>query len=173
MGIRMLHRRTAPVRTQAQAHADKARPFVHRAVPAHASRAGTPRVPVDLETLLRRAKERAANSDLPGDLVAFFWRAASGDSFPAHLARALRQALTDTRHRLTNGTLAAVDQQDPAPGPHPWTELALAYLALVLTLLPRSRPLPTLTVFVADAVSAVPPGSAQDRRRTPAPDATP
>lgn len=34
-----------------------------------------------------------------------------------------------------------------------WGELVLGYVALVLTLLPRSRPVPTMTVFVAGGVS--------------------
>jgi len=153
MGIRMLHRRTAPARTQAQAHADKV-PFSARPrVPAHAAAASTARVPVDLAALLRRGKDTSLR-------------------VPAHLATTLRHATADLRHRLTGDDRDVVEQ-----GRWPWAELGLSYLALVLTLLPRSRTLPTMTVFVAaadtlserpgDPAPMPPPGC-----RAPEPDAT-
>ena len=108
MGIRMLHRRTAP----AQAYAEQAPYSLRSPVPAHAAGASTARVPVGLAARLRRARAE------------------------------LRHPL---RHRV-------------------WGELALGYLALALTLLPRSRPVSTMTVFVA-AEGAVSGGAG---RRPPA-----
>ncbi|MDH6583946.1 hypothetical protein M2161_003052 [Streptomyces sp. SAI-133] len=149
MGIRMLHRRAAPGRAQAQAHAEQA-PSVRPPVPAHAAAASTARIPFDLATFLHRARARARLGPL-------------------------RHAAAELRHRVTRRDRDAV-AEEPS-GPRLWAELALGYLALALTLLPRSRPMPTMTVFIAPAaVDAVseragdrpPPG----RRRTPGPDAT-
>lgn len=93
MGIRMLHRRTAPVQVCVEQAPYSLRP----PVPAHAVGASTARVPVGLTARLRRRLRRGQGEPLP---------------------RRLR-------------------------------ELALRYLALALTLLPRSRPVPAMTVFVA------------------------
>ncbi|MFF0016659.1 hypothetical protein [Streptomyces sp. NPDC005374] len=132
MGIRMLHRRTAPARTQAQVHADKVPSFTRPPVPAHAAAASTARIPVDLAILLRRARA----------------------GVPGRLARRGGDAVVSGRRR--------------------WAEMALGHLALALTLLPRSRPLPTMTVFVAPAGTVS--GRSEDRppadHRTPEPDAT-
>ncbi len=61
-----------------------------------------------------------------------------------------------------------------------WAELARAYLTLVLTLLPRPRPVRTVTVFVAasETLSVRPYGPAAAYPRPqgapwPGPDATP
>ncbi|MDF3141515.1 MULTISPECIES: hypothetical protein [unclassified Streptomyces] len=99
MGIRTLHRRTAPA--PAQANAEKAPATAHPPVPAVATDASTARIPADLMSTLR------------------------------HKA-------TTTRRRLAHR----------APG---WAELTRSYLALALTLLPRSHPQGTVTVFVAPA----------------------
>jgi hypothetical protein len=137
MGIRMLHRRTAP----AQAYAA---PFsAQRPVPAHAAAASTARIPFDLATLLRRV--------------------------PARFTTTVRHAATVLRHRVTD----AVEQEEPS-GHRLWAELALSYLALALTLLPRSRPMPTMTVFMTtpDPVSERAGGRPLPRHRTPGPGAT-
>jgi hypothetical protein len=137
MGIRMLHRRTAP----AQAYAA---PFsAQRPVPAHAAAASTARIPFDLATLLRRV--------------------------PARFTTTVRHAATELRHRVTD----AVEQEEPS-GHRLWAELALSYLALALTLLPRSRPMPTMTVFMttSDPVSERAGGRPLPRHRTPGPGAT-
>jgi hypothetical protein len=136
MGIRMLHRRTAP----AQAYADPAPFFAQRPVPAHAAAASTARIPFDLAALLRHAA-------------------------------------TELRHRVTRRDRDAVDavEQEEPSGPRLWAELALSYLALALTLLPRSRPMPTMTVFMAttaDTVSERAGGRPLSRHRTPGPGAT-
>ncbi|MDH6491115.1 hypothetical protein M2157_007114 [Streptomyces sp. SAI-127] len=138
MGIRMLHRRTAP----AQAYA--APSSAQRPVPAHAAAASTARIPYDLATLLRRV--------------------------PARFTTTVRHAATELRHRVTD----AVEQEEPS-GHRLWAELALSYLALALTLLPRSRPMPTMTVFMAttaDIVSERAGGRSLPRHRTPGPGAT-
>jgi hypothetical protein len=156
MGIRMLHRRAVTGRTQAQAHADKA-PSVRRSpVPAHAAAASTARIPFDLAALLRRARARAASPRIP-----------------VRLTTTLRHAAADLRHRVARGERDAVGPEEPA-GHRLWAEPALSYLALALTLLPRSRPLPTMTVFLAaaDAVSERAGDRPRPGRRTPGPGAT-
>lgn len=128
MGIRMLHRRTAPARRQAQAYAVQA-PFSSRLpVPAHAAGASTARIPVNLVTQLRRRFARRDRDVVPEE---------------------------PSVQRL-------------------WGELALSYLALALTLLPRSRPVPTMTVFVAtaDPVSGGPEGRPPAERPVSWPGAT-
>ncbi|MFG2731714.1 hypothetical protein [Streptomyces canus] len=155
MGIRMLHRRTAP----AQAYAA---PFsAQRPVPAHAAAASTARIPFDLATLLRRVRARAA-----------------GPRIPARFST-LCHAATELRHRVTRRDRDAVDAVDAVEQGEPsghrlWAELALSYLALALTLLPRCRPMPTMTVFMAtsDPVSGRAGGRPLPRHRTPGPGAT-
>ncbi len=139
MGIRMLHRRTAP----AQAYAAPAPFFAQRPVPAHAAAASTVRIPFDLATLLRRV--------------------------PARFTATLRHAATELRHRVPRRGRDAVEQ-----GHRLWAELALSYLALALTLLPWSRPMPTMTVFMAasDTVSERAGGRSLPGHRTPGPGAT-
>ncbi|MFJ9149035.1 hypothetical protein ACIRP7_13380 [Streptomyces sp. NPDC102270] len=139
MGIRMLHRRAGPGRTQAQAHADRAPSGRRSPVPAHATAASTARIPFDLVTLLRRTRGRVRLTTL-------------------------RHAATELRHRVDRR------ERDAAL----WAELALSYLALALTLLPRSRPMPPMTVFIAavDAVSERAGDRPLPGRRTPGPGAT-
>lgn len=154
MGIRMLHRRAVPGRAQAQAHAEQA-PSVRPPVPAHAAAASTARIPFDLAMFLRRARARAAGPRVTGRLTP------------------LRHAATAIRHRVTRRDRDVVGEEPS--GPRLWAELAVSYLALALTLLPRSRPMPTMTVFIAaaDAVSErAGDRSLPGRRRTPGPDAT-
>ncbi|MCX5260168.1 hypothetical protein OOK27_39540 [Streptomyces canus] len=154
MGIRMLHRRTAP----AQAYAA---PFsAQRPVPAHAAAASTARIPFDLATLLRRARARAA-----------------GPRIPARYTTTLRHAATELRHRVTRRDRDAVDavEHEEPSGCRLWAELALSYLALALTLLPRSRPMPTMTVFMATTADTVSERAGRrplPRHRTPGPGAT-
>lgn len=114
MGIRMLHRRTAPAQVCAEQRA-----FSLRApVPAHSVGASTARIPDGLTARLRGA------------------------------CAALRRGMRG--------------------------ELVLSYLALVLTLFPRSRPMPTMTVFVATegAVSGGPGRRPPAERPVPEPGAT-
>ncbi|MER6287219.1 hypothetical protein [Streptomyces sviceus] len=153
MGIRMLHRRAAPGRTQAPVYAGKV-PSVRPPVPAHAAAASTARIPFDLATLLRRARAGAA-----------------GPRIPVRLRRSLRHAAAELRHRVGRRDRDAVEQEEPS-GPRLWAELALSYLALALTLLPRSRPMPTMTVYIADAVSERAGDRSLPGRRTPGPGAT-
>lgn len=125
MGIRMLHRRTARARTQAQA--------------ADLAAAATPRPPVPA-----------------------FAAGASTARIPADLAMAVRHTAADLRRRLTFRDDTDVDPREqarnprgPAVTPHDtpvwrlWADLGRGYLALVLTRLPRSRPVHTVTVFMA------------------------
>ncbi|MFF1308963.1 hypothetical protein [Streptomyces sp. NPDC058307] len=146
MGIRMLHRRAGPGRTQAQAHAEKALSVRQPPVPAHAAAASTARIPFDPATLLRRTRRRTA-----------------GPRIPVRLST-LRHAATELRHHIDRR------ERDAAR----WAELVLSYLALALTLLPRSRPMPTMTVFIAaaDAVSERAGDRPLPGRRTPGPGAT-
>ncbi|WP_405521325.1 hypothetical protein [Streptomyces canus] len=132
----------------AQAYADPAPLSAQRPVPAHAAAASTARIPFDLATLLRRV--------------------------PARFTTTLRHAATELRHRVTRRDRDAAEQEEPS-GHRLWAELALGYLALALTLLPRSRPMATMTVFMAttaDTVSERAGGRPIPRHRTPGPGAT-
>ncbi|OSC50177.1 hypothetical protein B5181_40415, partial [Streptomyces sp. 4F] len=113
----------------------------HRTTPARASTDRPARVPL-----------------LP---VPVFAPGASTGRTPTTLATALRRTTTDLRRRLVRR-----DRTAPMPRETPawrlWADLARGYLALALTLLPRTRPAHTFTVFVAgtDALSARPGGPA-------------
>lgn len=144
MGIRMLHRRAAPPRADADGPTLMAFP----PVPVFAAAASTARIPVTLATALRNAT--------------------------ADLGR----RITDGRWR-TGRTAGAV-----LPGEQPpwrlWAELARAYLTLVVTWLPRPRPVRTVTAFVpaSETLSVRPYGSPAVYRSLrsppwPGPDATP
>ncbi|MDO0932351.1 hypothetical protein QQY66_11870 [Streptomyces sp. DG2A-72] len=105
-----------------------------------------------------------ANADAtpppPPPLVPVFSAAASTARIPTDLPAALRGAAARLRHRFS-------DSERPAVRPRHtsdlrlWTDLARSYLALVLSRLPRSRPVQTVTVFIATAstVSGRPDGS--------------
>ncbi|MGN5378336.1 hypothetical protein ACQ4WX_14960 [Streptomyces lasalocidi] len=95
---------------------------------------------------------------------------------PVDLARTVRRATAHLRRRCA-GTAARADR---VPDWRQWADLARGYLALALTLVPRTRPRPTLTVFVASltdrrAGSGPQRSSRRDPRDRPAPgpDATP
>ncbi|CAM5347103.1 hypothetical protein SALBM217S_01634 [Streptomyces griseoloalbus] len=145
MGIRMLHRRAAPPRADADGPTTQAFP----PVPVFAAAASTARVP-------RRPHGRP----------------------PRHRRTARRRA-TDGPWRAGR-TPAAPDTGTGRPPWLLWAELARAYLTLVLTLLPRPRPVRTVTVFVAasETLSVRPDGPAPAYPRVqgpewPGPDATP
>ncbi|MET9831439.1 hypothetical protein ABZ078_19525 [Streptomyces sp. NPDC006385] len=129
MGIRTLHRRTAPA--PANVNTEGVPSTARPSAPPFATGASTARIPADLMSTLRRTA-------------------------------------TTLRRRLGNRTQG-------------WAELTRGYLALARTLLPRSRPVRTVTVFVATAnpVSEPPDGSAPYRPHQyphcqgPGPDATP
>ncbi|GHH94852.1 hypothetical protein GCM10017779_53090 [Streptomyces capillispiralis] len=121
MGIRMLHRRAAPPR----AGADGPTPEAFPPVPVFAAAASTARVPVTPATALRQA-----TADLGRRIADGRWRTG----------------------RASTAVLPALPGRPGLPGEPPWrlwAELARAYLTLVLTLLPRPRPVRTVTVFVA------------------------
>ncbi|MEU2896728.1 hypothetical protein ACWC4E_20130 [Streptomyces sp. NPDC001273] len=114
--------------------------------------------------------------------VPVFAAAASTARIPVTLTTALRNATADLGRRVTAGRRRG----DRTPtGEQPpwrlWAELARAYLTLVVTLLPRPRPVRTVTVFVAasDTLSVRPYGPAAAYRRPQSPpwpgwpDATP
>ncbi|MEU1009190.1 hypothetical protein ACIP4Y_05480 [Streptomyces sp. NPDC088810] len=67
---------------------------------------------------------------------------ASTARIPADLATTVRHVTQRLRRGLAGRPARTPDWRQ-------WTDLARGYLALVLTLIPRSRPRPTLTVFVA------------------------
>ncbi|MFI9830591.1 hypothetical protein ACIHIX_23220 [Streptomyces sp. NPDC051913] len=123
MGIRTLHRQTAPA--QANTDATASTPAVH--VPPYSAAASTPRLPRDLAITLRRAA-------------------------------------TDVRHRLTR----RYRRKDLRL----WADQARGYLALLLSAVPRSRPMRTMTVFITTVgtVTDASPGSAPGRTVTDAPD---
>ena len=113
MGIRMLHRRAVPGRTQAQAHAGKG-PSVRPPVQAHAAAASTARIPFHLATLLRRARARA-----------------SSPRIRVRLTTTLRHAAADLRHRVTFRDRDVVEGEQEEPSGHRlWAEPALTCLAV-------------------------------------------
>ncbi|MEV5874943.1 hypothetical protein AB0L75_12060 [Streptomyces sp. NPDC052101] len=105
-----------------------------------------------IRTLHRRTPEadlraRAATASaqaMPASPVPALVADASTARIPADLAVTVRTAATALRHGLA-GLTARVDH---APDWRQWVDLARGYLALALTAIPRSRPRPTLTVFV-------------------------
>ncbi|PWJ05859.1 hypothetical protein DKG34_19055 [Streptomyces sp. NWU49] len=145
-----------------------------------------------IRVLHRRAIPPWAGADGPA-LEAFspvpvFAAAASTVRLPTTRATALRHAAADLGRRVTDGR-RRTDRASTAAGTvHPgeppawrlWTELVRGYLALALTLLPRPRPVRTITVFVAagETLSVRPYGPAAASRplrgpARPGPDATP
>ncbi|MEV0980443.1 hypothetical protein [Streptomyces sp. NPDC049915] len=143
MGIRMLHRRTARAQAQHQA-------------PARA--------------------DATADLSAPLPSVPPFAADASTGRVPTTRAEALRRGTTALARRLIRrDASAAADDTGvgEAPGEVPrwrlWTELALSYLALLLSRLPRpSRRARTFTVFVVPlpptAAVTGPDGSPRARR---------
>jgi hypothetical protein len=129
MGIRTLHRHSAPAQATTDATASTPPP----PVPPFAVAASTARIPTDLVTALRRTA-------------------------------------ADLRHRLTRPDWDAVQARRRL-----WSDQARSYLALLLTAVPRSRPVRTVTVFIATAgtVTDGRDGSAPGRAPAPGPDATP
>ncbi|MFI2510321.1 hypothetical protein [Streptomyces sp. NPDC018972] len=137
---------------------------------------------------IRMLPRRAAPPRLGGHTVfppvLVFAAAASTARTPVTLATALRNATADLGRRVADGrrrtarTPTAVCLAGEQPPWRLWAELARAYLTLVLTLLPRPRPVRTVTVFVAagDILSVRPYGSTAAYRRPqgpPWPDAAP
>ncbi|MFG3014578.1 hypothetical protein ACGFZB_29980 [Streptomyces cinerochromogenes] len=86
--------------------------------------------------------DTASAQALPATPVPALAADASTARIPADLATALRTAAQRLRSGLTGRAARTPDWRQ-------WTDLARGYLALVLTLVPRARPRPTLTVFVA------------------------
>ncbi|SEC61094.1 hypothetical protein SAMN04490357_2427 [Streptomyces misionensis] len=72
---------------------------------------------------------------------------ASTARIPADPATTVRRAAEHVRRGLTDRARAV--RTGHAPDWRQWADLARGYLALALTLIPRTRPRPTLTVFVA------------------------
>lgn len=127
-------------------------------------------------TPARASTDRPARVPLP--TVPDFAPDASTGRIPATVMTALRRTGEGLRRRVTRrGRAAAAPREVPAR--RLWADLARGYLALALTLLPRSRParIPTVFVAPADTLSAPPGGPAPHRRlpgrRGPGPDATP
>ncbi|MFE9770134.1 hypothetical protein ACFYOV_00330 [Streptomyces sp. NPDC005931] len=141
-----------------------------------------------IRMLHRTAAPPRAGADGPGPEafppVPVHAVAASTARVPGGLASALGRATADLGRRVTGGR-RRTEAVPARPGDPPpwrlWADLARGYLALALTLLPRPRPVRTVTVFVAagETFSARPYGSAAShgRRRQappwPGPDAVP
>ncbi|MEU6522323.1 hypothetical protein ABZ892_05595 [Streptomyces sp. NPDC046924] len=137
-----------------------------------------------IRMLHRRAGPPPTDADGP-TLEAFspvpvFAATASTARTPVPLTTALRRV----GRWCTGRGSAAPSVPSPGAGEPPpwrlWAELTRSYLALALTLLPRPRPVRTVTVFVAagEPLSARPYGSAAPYRRHqaprwPGPDAAP
>ncbi|MCO4695001.1 hypothetical protein LRR80_01049 [Streptomyces sp. RO-S4] len=143
-----------------------------------------------IRMLHRRAAPPRAGSDGPTPKtfppVPVFAAAASTARIPTGLTTGLRDAAAHLGRRLTDGRWrtgrapATPGRGTEQPPWRLWAELARAYLTLVLTLLPRPRPVRTVTVFVAasETLSVRPYGPAAAYPRPqgppwPGPDATP
>ncbi|WP_202515770.1 MULTISPECIES: hypothetical protein [unclassified Streptomyces] len=86
---------------------------------------------------------------------------ASTARIPADPATTVRDVAKSIRRRLAG-------RPDRLPDWRQWADLARGYLALTLTLVPRSRPRPTLTVFVASLTERpAAPGPHRPPRRDP------
>ncbi|MGW4567792.1 hypothetical protein ACWEN3_37240 [Streptomyces sp. NPDC004561] len=89
---------------------------------------------------------------------------ASTARIPADLATTVRRVAAHVRRRLADRTT----RTGHAPDRHQWADLARGYLALAFTVLPRSRPRRTLTVFVASVTERpAAPGPHRPARRDP------
>lgn len=135
-----------------------------------------------IRMLHHRTTPARASTDRPARVpllpVPVFAPGASTGRTPTTLATALRRTAADLRRSLSHRDPAAATPRE-TPARRLWADLARGYLTLAVTLLPRSRPAHTSTVFVAtaDTLSARPGGPAPYRRlpgfRKPGPDATP
>lgn len=112
-----------------------------------------------------------AGADGPGPeahpSVPVFATAASTARIPVTLATALRRATTGLGRRIAGTVRPATTALPDGPLPwRQWAEAARGCLTLVLTLLPRPRPVRTITVFVAagDPVSVRRYGSGPQHR---------
>ncbi|GAB2739271.1 hypothetical protein GCM10027072_38240 [Streptomyces bullii] len=179
MGIRLLLCRSASAR--AGAGADRAAREVPPWVPAFAAAASTGRIPATLTTAMRHAtadlRRHVADRWRPtGSTVSTGLTGSPGFQGSADLNGSVepKGSVGLKGSAGYNSTAGAPAARPPTPAltTQPsawrlWAELARGYLTLVLALLPRSRPAPTLTVFIAttDTLSALPDGSAPHRRR--------
>ncbi|MFE4668643.1 hypothetical protein ACFRI7_23310 [Streptomyces sp. NPDC056716] len=82
-------------------------------------------------------------------------------------AEALRHTAKALRRRLTPAKEPVPARPGDPPGRRLWTDLTRGYVALLLTLLPRTRRPRTLTVFTAPALMASRPGSTRAGRGLP------
>ncbi|MFF7354709.1 MULTISPECIES: hypothetical protein [Streptomyces] len=125
------------------------------------------------EAVTRAWADTASAQAMPASPVPALAADASTARIPADLAATVRRAAMHLRQRLAGLTARA----DHAPDWRQWADLARGYLALALTVIPRSRPRPTLTVFVASLTERpASPGSHRPPHRgrpEPGPDATP
>ncbi|MEV6958492.1 hypothetical protein AB0M97_04640 [Streptomyces sp. NPDC051207] len=195
MGIRMLHRRTAPAQANAGAR-------TRVPLPPSAATASTVRVPATFTSALRCTAEDLRRRLTPRDpaLRAMALGDASRPGDPplwrqwTNLALGrLDLALRGSESRpgapgdtgswrqwadLARTLLRSASRPGETPPWRQWTDLVRGYLALALAALPRPRPVQTVTVFVAapDSVTGRPYGPAPHRRRRddrrPGPDAT-
>ncbi|MEU3896991.1 hypothetical protein [Streptomyces sp. NPDC029519] len=135
-----------------------------------------------IRMLHHRTTPGRASTDRPARVpllpVPVFAPGASTGRTPTTLTMALRRTTADLRRGLLHRDQAAATPRE-TPAWRLWADLARGYLALALTLLPRTRPAHTFTVFVAstDTLRARPGGPVPYRRlpgrRGPGPDATP
>ncbi|MFD6321886.1 hypothetical protein ACFWOL_03210 [Streptomyces sp. NPDC058442] len=138
-----------------------------------------------IRMLHRRAGPPPTDADGP-TLEAFspvpvFAAAASTARTPTPLTTGLRRAGRWRTGRAATASLPVPFHGAGEPPPwRLWAELTRGYLELALTLLPRPRPVRTVTVFVAagETLSVRPYGSAAPYRRPraprwPGPDAAP
>ncbi|MEV6117998.1 hypothetical protein AB0L59_37420 [Streptomyces sp. NPDC052109] len=134
------------------------------------------------EAVTRAWADTASAQAMPASPVPALAADASTARIPVDLVETVRKTAKGLRYRLTGLTGHVAPAQDWRQ----WADLARGYLALALTAIPRARPRPTLTVFVASLTDRpAAPGPHRPPRRDhrnpldpldgpePGPDATP
>jgi hypothetical protein len=121
------------------------------------------------EAVTRVWADTASAQAMPASPVPALAADASTARIPAYPATTVRRAVAGLRRTLAGRTLRA----GHAPDWHPWADLARGYLALALTLMPRSRPRPTLTIFVASVTERPAAAGPHRKPRGLGPDARP
>ncbi len=97
------------------------------------------------EAVTRAWAVTASAQAMPASPVPALAADASTARIPADPAMTVRRAA----NRVRRGLAGLTARRGHAPDWRQWADLTRGYLALALTALPRSRPRPTLTVFVA------------------------
>ncbi|MFJ6660089.1 hypothetical protein ACIQNG_27615 [Streptomyces sp. NPDC091377] len=110
-----------------------------------------------------RMLNRRPVSSTPLAPVPAFAAGASSARLALGPAEALRHTVKEFRHRFPPAREPDPVRPDDPAAWRLWTELARGRLALLLTLLPRTRRSRTVTVFIAPALTPPPPDAPAGR----------